>query len=1570
MTHVVPKAGNIKFALSGHEAYVDKIATGETFKVECAINIGDGILTHAGQSIDPAKIVIPFVNGATGPMEIEGARPGDMLVVEIIDMELDHLGFTALWPGIGMFPDWVRQKEFGFQPTFNLPSGPTLARRMFRKLGHDVNEDSMWEDLIEASTQFYYGQDEGLGEEGLIEFLRAELAPPGSEPNENHCALVELGPKVVYTTNPDKLLERALELAGISFTVILRSPDFDRLSRSDDVQVIKLHGDLDEPDTLVFTRPQYDEYPKDELVSVTLKSDIARSSLVFIGYSASDSNLTREWKWVRSHGVLRDHFIVSDTFTEARRRELEDSRLRCIAIGDFVNYPQFLSELKALVEAQKGRGAPAGSVSPTDSEPVDPSVQEALADLFEEARSALDKGQIHTAVRRLETLLPLARSAAEGGGPAELEFAQRTTLALANAYQWQGERTRAVELYRAVRESGFASTSRAAQACFLLINLGMIDELADVVDEVPRESEHGAKVRAYLAHSRRDYSTVLSLIPEDTNDTDLRILRLRARLWTVTEADVDNLRSALDEAWDSTDGLARLALIEVCEHLLRHVLARSLSAPGFDREDWLNKLRLRYAETIEHMEALAAEFPGGLSDALIAAAEFHRFIDDEAEASRLEARLGEEPANAFLAQSVGALDDKQIDSLYEQGFLSRVQQVNTKARRLQREGDLDRALAVHLELDLLTVREEALPETLELRLLLLMSTGRQSDAIREVDRVVAHLDRLPAGIAFLNAVAASFDRDEAVSLQAFEALHEDYPASYPIVNHLVRLYTQKFEESAKAPLAGTRQISPETPGYDPYQKAVKYGQEMVALLPSPENKIRYAALVAYDNPEAAREALASVRSGGYRSRSLFQALSNVHERLGQDEAATKAAEEALREFPEDEHLAIRVAHNYLVIDAPEEAVRVLEPRREGAGAELLFILAEAKLRLAATLGGEEFLPLARDAFSILREVHAINPKRPGLDAALLEAGRASGHEAEAFSLIHASDVDEGSGLTRIGFEEGVEMLRAEQKLLDAVQGMGEEGLISHVDRLKYSGGAWLNWTRATRRFLSAWQRADVVSEGLVAIRTSLPSGLTATLQLPGSLVVDRSALLTLGTLEATGEIFRALRKARCSVYLTPGTTQWLRDETANLSHSVVFLSETPSRLVEAVRAGDVSVRVRTQEGPSELPDELTETGPQGFDLLEAKMMGAAYVSDLNDNTLADRYLAGNVLTSSQALTALVASEAVSEELAATLRTKHPSRFGGADASPPATAEAFVLDRFALQSWFDSGLLAELSKVTATKIAVGPWAWHDLSEEAERYEITKVALGRARGTLKAVQRSIEEGSVTEAPSPAPLLLPDPLDDIWRSASELGASAFTLGATVWADDYFFSSIALKGTRPVSNADLSEAISRLHKAISDTQVLGTDLLLLMLNKERAVSTKRASDLTRTLWEQGYRPIDLRAVLRESLLGAPPSPPFALNYRRILHELLTLRSRLPPDSTPMERDFHSSLALSHFAPSLITETWRSSSPSLSTEQRKAFADAVLEASESAFGELGIGSGRTDSTSHDNSTGEDEHAT
>lgn len=113
MAITVRKAGNIKYTLSGDDPFVASVKSGESFVVEAAININDGVIRSIGQQLTESDVTLPFVNGATGPIEVTGAKTGDMLSIEILDMKLEGLGFTALWPGIGIFPDWVRRREFG-----------------------------------------------------------------------------------------------------------------------------------------------------------------------------------------------------------------------------------------------------------------------------------------------------------------------------------------------------------------------------------------------------------------------------------------------------------------------------------------------------------------------------------------------------------------------------------------------------------------------------------------------------------------------------------------------------------------------------------------------------------------------------------------------------------------------------------------------------------------------------------------------------------------------------------------------------------------------------------------------------------------------------------------------------------------------------------------------------------------------------------------------------------------------------------------------------------------------------------------------------------------------------------------------------------------------------------------------------------------------------------------------------------------------------------------------------------------------------------------------------------------
>ena len=115
MTRTITKQGRLKYALSSDDACVEEISPGETIRIECEINCNAGVITSTQSKVSPETVKLPFVNPATGPLHVAGARPGQMLAVRIEAMELDEIGYTALWPGMGMFPDWVRQKEFGIQ---------------------------------------------------------------------------------------------------------------------------------------------------------------------------------------------------------------------------------------------------------------------------------------------------------------------------------------------------------------------------------------------------------------------------------------------------------------------------------------------------------------------------------------------------------------------------------------------------------------------------------------------------------------------------------------------------------------------------------------------------------------------------------------------------------------------------------------------------------------------------------------------------------------------------------------------------------------------------------------------------------------------------------------------------------------------------------------------------------------------------------------------------------------------------------------------------------------------------------------------------------------------------------------------------------------------------------------------------------------------------------------------------------------------------------------------------------------------------------------------------------------
>src|SRR5215510_3524031 len=72
----------------------------------------DGQVGPGGSLDEVATTNLDVVHPLTGPVYVEGAEPGDLLAVEIVDIEPDTYGFTVQAPGFGflrdVFPDPFR----------------------------------------------------------------------------------------------------------------------------------------------------------------------------------------------------------------------------------------------------------------------------------------------------------------------------------------------------------------------------------------------------------------------------------------------------------------------------------------------------------------------------------------------------------------------------------------------------------------------------------------------------------------------------------------------------------------------------------------------------------------------------------------------------------------------------------------------------------------------------------------------------------------------------------------------------------------------------------------------------------------------------------------------------------------------------------------------------------------------------------------------------------------------------------------------------------------------------------------------------------------------------------------------------------------------------------------------------------------------------------------------------------------------------------------------------------------------------------------------------------------------
>lgn len=132
-----------------------------------------------------------------------------------------------------------------------LPGWGCLIRHLASELD-DCPPNASYPD-IDQYYQLKHGRNR------LVTQLQQKLDTFNLKPTIVHNSLVNLPINHIFTTNYDDLLEEALHALNLRYNLIIRNVDIN-FWNPDRIQLVKLHGDLSQPDTIIIASSDYEQY--------------------------------------------------------------------------------------------------------------------------------------------------------------------------------------------------------------------------------------------------------------------------------------------------------------------------------------------------------------------------------------------------------------------------------------------------------------------------------------------------------------------------------------------------------------------------------------------------------------------------------------------------------------------------------------------------------------------------------------------------------------------------------------------------------------------------------------------------------------------------------------------------------------------------------------------------------------------------------------------------------------------------------------------------------------------------------------------------------------------------------------------------------------------------------------------------------------------------------------------------------------------------------------------------------------------------------------------------------------
>lgn len=170
----------------------------------------------------------------------------------------------------------------------SIPAGFCSWKELLREPAEEIGLDVEKENDLVNLAQYYSNSKKRTSIDDLIKAQFSQLV----KPTENHKLLSQLPISTFWTTNYDKLIEKALENNMKKPYVKIKDEQLRGTNYNFDAIVYKLHGDVETPEDAVITRSDYEEfgYNKRKLFREVLEGDLLTKTFLFLGVSFEDPN--------------------------------------------------------------------------------------------------------------------------------------------------------------------------------------------------------------------------------------------------------------------------------------------------------------------------------------------------------------------------------------------------------------------------------------------------------------------------------------------------------------------------------------------------------------------------------------------------------------------------------------------------------------------------------------------------------------------------------------------------------------------------------------------------------------------------------------------------------------------------------------------------------------------------------------------------------------------------------------------------------------------------------------------------------------------------------------------------------------------------------------------------------------------------------------------------------------------------------------------------------------------------------------------------------------------------------